>query len=178
MVAKTSNISLLKIFLTDAVILALVYFIPAFSHVSVIPVYLLDPMRILLLTGFLFSRSEPNAYLLALTIPLISTLITGHPVFYKAILISIELAANVFLFVSIFKKTSRFAPVVLLVSIILSKIIYYTLKFFFIKINLIDGALITTDLLTQGITITIVVILFSLSYKKLNPSFLLRSKNE
>lgn len=168
---QTASFSLPKILLTDVLILTLVYFIPALSHVMPIPVYLLDPMRILLLTGFLLSRNNTNAFILAATIPLISTIATGHPPFYKAILISIELVSNIAIFVYLLKKISWSAPILLLIGIVASKIIYYSLKFLFIQFALIDGALITTNLLIQLATVSFVTLLFWIFYKKINPVF-------
>lgn len=171
MKTQTANFSLPKIILTDVLILTLVYFIPALSHVMPIPVYLIDPMRILLLTGFLLSRNNTNAFILAATIPLISTIVTGHPPFYKAILISIELVSNIWLFVYLLKKLTWSAPILLLISIIASKIIYYILKYLFIQFALIQGALITTDLLIQLATVTFITLIFWIFYKKINPVF-------
>jgi hypothetical protein len=168
---QTANFSLPKILLTDILILTLVYFIPALSHVMPIPVYLLDPMRLLLLTGFLLSRNNTNALLLAATIPLISTIATGHPPFYKAILISIELVSNITLFVYLIKKLTWSAPILLLISIIASKIIYYTFKYLFIQLTLIEGALITTDLFIQLATVGFIVLMFWIFYRKINPTF-------
>ena len=165
----TVNYSIPKIVFTDIFILVLVYFIPALSHVMPLPIYLIDPMRILLLTGFLLSRSNYNAFVLALTIPLISFIATGHPPFFKAILISLELFSNIWLFIYLLNKLNWAAPLVLLVSIILSKIIYYTLKFTFIQFSLIEGDLITTNLLIQAVTVIIVTLLFWIFYKKLDP---------
>lgn len=168
---QTASFSLPKILLTDVLILTLVYFIPALSHVMPIPVYLLDPMRILLLTGLLISRNNTNAFILAATIPLISTIATGHPPFYKAILISIELVSNIAIFVYLIKKVNWIAPLLLLTSIIASKIIYYSLKFLFIQFALIDGALITTNLLIQLATVAFITLLFWIFYKKIDPVF-------
>lgn len=170
MKVQTASSSLPKIFITDILVLTLVYFIPALSHVTPMPIYLLDPMRLLLLTGFLLSRSNTNAVILALTIPLISTIVTGHPPFFKAILISIELLSNIILFVYLINKINWKAPILLFISIVASKIIYYSLKFLFIRLTLIDGDLITTDLLIQLATVTFITIVFWLFYKKIDPS--------
>jgi len=167
--SQSSNFSLPRIVLSDVIILTLVYFIPALTHLLPFPLYILDPMRILLLTGFLLSRNNTNSFILALTIPLVSTIATGHPPFFKAILISIELFSNLWLFITLNKKISLKPYLLLPITIVLSKIIYYTLKFIFIKASLIDGTLITTDLLVQAVTVLIVTIIFGLTYKKLNP---------
>lgn len=167
---QAASYSLPKIVISDILILTLVYFIPALSHVTPMPIYLLDPMRILLFTGFLLSRNNTNAIILAITIPLVSTIVTGHPPFFKAILISVELFTNIWLFVFLLSKLNWKAPLLLLISIIASKVIYYALKFLFINLSLIDGALITTDLLIQLGTVAFITLIFWIFYKRVNPS--------
>lgn len=167
--SQSSSFSVPRIVLSDVIILTLVYFIPALTHLLPFPLYILDPMRILLITGFLLSRNNTNSFILAITIPLVSTLTTGHPPFFKAILISFELFTNLWLFVYLSKKINLRAYLLLPLTIVASKILYYALKFIFIKASLIDGALITTDLLVQATTVVIVTILFTLTFKKLNP---------
>ncbi len=170
MKTQAASFSLPKIIISDILILILVYFIPALSHVMPIPVYLLDPMRILLFLGFLFSRNNTNTFILALTIPLISTIVTGHPPFYKSILISIELFSNMLFFIYLLSKLNWKAPLLLLISIVASKIIYYALKFLFIQFSLIEGDLITTGLLIQAATVAFITLVFWIFYKRINPS--------
>lgn len=155
-----------RIVVTDILVLALVYFIPALSHACPFPLYYLDPMRLLLFTGYLISRNYANAYLLAVTIPLFSTLVTGHPPFYKAVLISAELLVNISLLHFLFTKTKWHIILALFVSIIASKLVYYTCKYFFIRAGLIEPGLITTSLLVQFLIITGISLLFALFFKK------------
>ena len=67
----------------------------------------------------------------------------------KSVLITIELLINLFLFYFLIEKTNKFISMFL--SIILSKIIYYSAKFFLIQVNLIDGGLISTSLFIQWV---------------------------
>ncbi len=150
----------------DFLILLLVYFIPALSHVTPFPLYYLDPMRLLLLTGYLLSRNPVNAYILAVTIPLFSMLVTGHPVFYKSLLISFELLSNMLFFHFLLSKTKWPAAVLIFISIIFAKLIYYGCKYIFIQAGLIEGGLIATGLLTQLWVITGLSLLFGLLYKR------------
>jgi hypothetical protein len=49
------------------------------SPLNQYPIYLADPMRIVLLAGLLLTRNLKNGILLAVTIPLFSSLVIGHP---------------------------------------------------------------------------------------------------
>ena len=155
-----------RVIATDILVLVLVYFIPAFSHLSPFPLYYLDPMRLLLFTGYLISRNNANAYLLAVTIPLFSTLVTGHPPFYKAILISMELLVNIALLHYLLTKTKWHVILALFVSTIASKVIYYACKYIFIRTGLIEPGLITTSLWVQLFVIAGISLLFTLFFKK------------
>jgi len=151
----------------DVTVLVLVYFIPAFVHATAFPLYYFEPMRVLLFGAYLISRDHKNAYLLALTLPLVSTIFPPHhPPFYKAVIMSVELFANIACFHWLLGKMKWQAGILIFISTIISKIFYYGLKFMFIKLTLIDGALITTSLLTQLATLSVLSLLFALFYKK------------
>lgn len=166
MINSNSALYYPRIIATDILVLGLVYFIPALSHLSPFPLYYLDPMRLLLFTGYLISRNNTNAYLLAVTIPLFSTLVAGHPPFYKAILIMVELLVNITLLHFLLTKTKWHVILALFVSIIASKIMYYACKYIFIRIGLIEPGLITTSLLVQFLIITGISLLFTQFFKK------------
>ena len=156
----------LRTILIDAAILIAIYFIPALSHIAPFPLYLLDPMRIFMLAGYVLTRQNTNAYLLALTIPLFSSMVTGHPPLFKAILISIELTVNILLFVQLLNRTKLLMVLALFLSIIGSKLVYYALKFAFINLGFVEGNLITTDLWMQLGTAVFVTSIFSLIWLK------------
>jgi hypothetical protein len=164
--AITTSLYSPTIILTDILILALVYFIPALSHIGTFQLYTLEPMRWLLLIGFLLSANNKNAYFLAVTIPLFSMWLTGHPPFFKSLLISAELLVNMLLLIYCINKTNWLIPLALIVSITVSKCMYYALKYIFIKMSLIEGALVTTSLLTQLGTLSVTAIVFSFFYKR------------
>jgi hypothetical protein len=155
-----------KIVATDILVLLLVYFIPALTHLSTFPLYYLDPMRLLLFAGYLISRNNTNTYLLALSIPIFSTLVTGHPPFYKALLISIELLANIGCFHLFLHKIKWQPGILMFISIIISKLFYYGFKYFFIRLTLIDGELITTGLLIQLVTVIGLSLAFGFFYER------------
>lgn len=151
----------------DILILAGIYFLPALSHLSPFPLYLLDPMRIFMLAGFLFSRQNTNGYLISLTIPVFSTLVTGHPLLLKAFVISIELVVNILLFIQLMKRTQLNTGLAVFLSIIGSKIVYYAIKSVFINFGFIEGALITTNVWMQFVTSVFISILFYVIWQKI-----------
>lgn len=155
-----------RILLTDIGVLTAVYFIPALAHVTPFPLYYLDPMRLLLMAGYLLSRHGGNAALLALTIPLFSSWITGHPPFAKAVLIGVELLVNITLLHAAITRLR--APVLLLVfsSIVVSKLMYYAAKALFIQWGWIQDKVIATGLDTQLITAIAVSCAFALLYRR------------
>jgi hypothetical protein len=145
-----------KIALVDALLLTVVFFIPALSHLTPFPLYVLDPMRLVMFAGLILTRHQTNALLLAIVIPMVSTLISGHPPFYKAILISIELAANLLMFTYAQGRWPRYTIGVLIGSIVLSKVLYYAFKFVFIQAQLVSGPLVSTPLYIQLLTASLV----------------------
>lgn len=142
---KTMVISIL----TDIGAMAFIYLVPAVSHLLSLPVYLIEPMRLMLILAMVHT-SKSNAYLLALTLPLFSLVISGHPVFPKMLLIAFELSMNVFLFYILAKRIKFVFPAILL-SIVISKMLYYALKFLLIQLAVIETGLITTPILVQVI---------------------------
>jgi hypothetical protein len=115
----------------------------------------------MVLVGLLLATNKTNAYFLALTLPIFSFFMSGHPVFPKNILIAAELMTNVFLFVLLSEKLQYWKNgynifVSMFLSIFLSKIVYYGLKYLFIYFGLLGMGLISTGI---GIQITIMLIL-------------------
>lgn len=146
LVQKRTLISIL----IDISALAFIYFVPTISHLISLPVYFIEPMRLMLVVA-LVHTSKRNAYLIALTMPIFSFLISGHPLLPKMMLIAFELSLNVFLFYTLLSLTKRRFPSILL-SIVLSKMVYYLIKFGLIQFAVIDSGLISTPLIIQTIT--------------------------
>jgi hypothetical protein len=145
--------SILSTVLVDILALTFIYFVPALSHMLKFPLYYADPMRIALFSILVLTKKE-NVYIMALSIPLISFLISGHPVFPKFLIVSFELFANVFL---IFRFSNMIKNKFLLVflSLILSKSAYYLLKLVLIKLAVLDMGLISTPLYIQLVAMII-----------------------
>ena len=156
----TLNLSLnrkaiIKSAIIDSLAVILIYLLPAFSHMLSFPLYLVDPMRIVIIFALAHTERK-NVYLLALTLPVFSFVISAHPVFVKSLLITIELLFNVWLFYFLSSRIKSSLPAIV-ISIFSSKLLYYLLKFIFIKLLLIDSALISTPIWIQ------VVVMFTLS---------------
>jgi hypothetical protein len=139
-----------KTYLIDFSLLLFIYFLPALSHLFAFPVYYLDPMRIALVVA-LIHTSKKNTFLIALTLPLFSFLISSHPQFIKSFLLSAELLLNLTFFF-LLKEKLKNVFVSLLASIIISKVIYYFLKFAFINFALLDDRLFSTPYYFQIIS--------------------------
>jgi len=139
-----------KSILFDVVSLAFIYFIPAFSHLFNIPIYLVEPMRIMLILAMVHT-SKTNAYFIALTLPLFSFLISSHPNVFKGLIMTAELILNVWLFFEISKRmTNQFVSMIS--AILISKLVYYLLKFVLISFAVLESGLITTPIYLQVIT--------------------------
>lgn len=147
------SISKIKNIVFDLVALLAIYLVPAVSHLLSFPVYYLEPMRIMLILAVAHT-SRKNAYLIALTLPLFSFLISAHPSLIKTSLITGELLLNVWLFFFLSEKLSH-KTLSIFLSIIASKIFYYLIKFLLITFALMSGDLISTPLYIQILMIIV-----------------------
>ena len=128
-----------------------IYFLPAISHLFAFPIYYLDPMRIALVVALIYT-SKKNAYIIALTLPLFSFIISSHPQILKSFLLSAELIINLSLFFLLKEKLKNlFAS--LFISIVNSKVIYYSLKFVLIYFALLNDKLFSTPFYFQLISV-------------------------
>jgi hypothetical protein len=144
----------IKTVILDISALLFIYLTPAISHLFSFPIYLLEPMRIMLILS-LAHTSKKNAYLIALTLPIFSYLISTHPSIIKSLLITGELVFNIWLFYYLSEKIKNIFGAAA-ASIVLSKIAYYIFKYLLLTAGLITGSLVSTPLLLQ-LTVTIVL---------------------
>jgi hypothetical protein len=149
------SISRIKSFVFDLIALLVIYLVPTFSHLLSFPVYYLEPMRIMLILAIV-NTTRKNAYLIAFTLPLLSLLISGHPSLIKTSLITGELLLNVGLFFFISEKLTN-KTLSIFLSIVVSKIFYYLVKFLLVTSALISGDFISTPIYIQ------IIMLFVLS---------------
>ena len=148
----------------DILALSLVYFMPALAHLTAIPFYIIEPFRLMVLISLVVMNNKHNALLLAVTMPLFSFIIATHPLFVKAMLISVEMVFNVLVYSWLIKKKNK--PFwVILISIEISKAGYYLLKFGFISMGLLSMSLVSTSLLVQSVVAVVTALLFGQIYK-------------
>lgn len=140
----------IKSVLFNIVALAFIYFVPTISHYLSVPLYLIEPMRLMLVLAMVHTNKR-NAYIIAFTLPVFSLLMSGHPVAIKAVIITMELVLNVWLFYTLSKKWQN-TFVVMVVSILLSKMVYYIFKFGLISFAVFNTELISTPIYLQLIT--------------------------
>lgn len=136
-----------KNIILDILALAFIYFLPALSHVGNYPLFLLEPMRIMMIIAIAFT-SKRNAYIIAFTLPLFSFLLTDQPVLYKSLIMTLELGLNIWLFYFLSNKWKNYFTA-MLVSIIASKAVYFIAMFTLINTNLLQAELITSPIYFQ-----------------------------
>jgi len=153
-----------KAIIFDILSVLIIYFIPVISHLTALPIYYFEPMRILLIVA-LIHTSRSNAFILVLTLPVFSFVVSAHPSLLKTGLITSELLLNVFFFYWLTSKIKdRYLNVML--SIITSKIVYYLLKYVLISASLLNMELISTPLYFQ-IIVTLLLTLYVFGFDKL-----------
>ncbi len=131
----------------DLFMVAAIYLLPAISHLITFPLYMFEPMRILIILSIVYT-SKRNAFILAVTLPLFSFAVASHPYFLKAAIMCVELSVNIFLFYLLKDKFKNlFVP--LFLSILLAKMVYYSLKITLISTGLIASGIISTPVYIQ-----------------------------
>ena len=147
------SISKIRVIVFDLMALLAIYLVPSVSHLFSFPVYYIEPMRIMLILAIAHTTRK-NAYLIALTLPVFSMLISAHPSLIKTSLITGELILNVWLFFFLSEKLSN-KVLGMFSSMVLSKLIYYLIKFLLINTALMTGNLISTPIYIQLIMLFI-----------------------
>lgn len=154
-----------KSILVDLLLLLVVYYLPAISHHMAFPLYMFDPMRLVIFLSVLMTRNKLNTYIMAITIPVFSYLIGGHPVIIKSILIGVELLINIYFFWFLLKRGINvfFAT---FVSIVIAKVFYYGVKVLLVNFKWLDVDIISTPLYFQGLVAIVISILMLLLFNK------------
>lgn len=150
-----------NVLLIDVVLLAALYLVPTISHLTATPLYKLEPMRIALIVALLFTH-RANAFLIALTIPLASSWITGHPPPLKAVLMGIEFSILVATYLHLAKTDKVPTFIALTAAILVGKVVYYTLKYGALSAGWLGGSLVSTPVQTQVVLAVGTAVVFSL----------------
>jgi hypothetical protein len=136
--------------LLDALAVLFIYYLSDISGLIGYPMYMLEPMRMMVILAIAFTPRW-NGFILALLLPLVSYYFGGHPHLLKTSLMVAELLLNVWLFWFLFDRI-KLSILAMLLSILFSKSIYYLLKYLFIRSGHISGDLVSTPIDTQVIT--------------------------
>ncbi len=110
----------------DAALIAAACLIPAVSHLTALPLYMLNPMLALVLAGMLLGKDWRNALVLAVLMPAVSCLVVGMPTAAKMVCMMAELATVAGLFHLLSRRWAVLPAV--LVSVMAAKVVYYALK--------------------------------------------------
>lgn len=135
--------------LLDIAAITFVFFVPALSHLTGLPLYLVEPMRIMVVLALLHSH-QYNAWALALILPAFSFFVSGHPYPIKMVLITAELILNVAFFQLLMRKLPPFVS--MFTAIIGSKVIYYLFKYVVVSAGLLQIEMFATPIYIQLIT--------------------------
>lgn len=155
----------IRTFLVDFFLFAFIYYVPTQAHAFSAPIYMFEPMRIALFTAVLLLRDRKNAYVLAITLPLFSFMVSGHPVAIKNLIMSIELIVNVFLLFKLLDiKVNQMQCCI--ISILVSKVVYYGMKILAINTGLLAAITIDTPIYIQFLVAVFLSIIFGLIYNK------------
>jgi len=166
-IAVSGSNEKIKSIILDIFALTAIYFMPTIAHMFSLPVYLIEPLRIILVLSIVHTN-KANAYILALSMPLFSFLVSGHPVFFKMLMISGELALNVWLFFFISKRVSN-KFVSMFGSIVISKLFYYVVQFIFISAALLTAEEVEHPIIPQ-IIVSVVLSAYFLFSDKIFPN--------
>lgn len=163
-----SNRTTIKNVIIDFLALAFIYFVPAIAHLSGLPVYFIEPMRLMLILAIAHS-SKANACFIALSLPFFSFMVSGHPEALKMLVITAELALNVWLFFYLSRETKNIF-ISTLSSIVLSKIFCYLMYLPLFSFTFVRSELDATFIIAQLISTLIFSTYLSFMFKK-NTSF-------
>ena len=157
---------LLKSVCIDTIAIAFIYFTPVIAHLTAFPVYMIEPMRLMVILSMAHS-SRRNSYLLAFTLPLFSYIATSHPEFLKMLIITAELGLNVFFF---YWLSARMKNVFLAMvsAVITSKVICYAMYLIFFSVAFVRNEADGLFLFVQLITTVLFSAYFFIFWKKNN----------
>ncbi|HZX63151.1 MAG TPA: hypothetical protein VFE66_08065 [Bacteroidales bacterium] len=136
--------------LLDIVAIAVVFFTPKIGQLIHLPFYMVEPMRLMVVLSIAHSN-RANSYLLALTLPLFSWAVSGHPEFFKMLVMTGEMAANVFLFYYFVRKIDS-VLLSMIISIVVSKVLCYAFYLVFFSMMFIQEEADPSFLIAQVIT--------------------------
>ncbi len=110
----------------DAALIGAACLIPTITHLTALPLYMLNPMLALLLAGMLLGNDWKNGVALAVLMPVVACLVTGMPAAPKMVCMMAELATVATMFGWLSRRWAMLPAV--LTAVVAGKAIYYVLK--------------------------------------------------
>ena len=148
--ARVNTKEIRKVVLLDLVAFAIVFFVPVLAHRINFPVYMIEPMRLMVIISVAHS-TKANSFLLAFTLSLFSYAVSGHPELLKTVVMTVEMGVNVFLFYFLLSKLhSVFFSMV--TAIITSKVLCYALYLVLFSMSFLKEEAETSFLIAQVVT--------------------------
>lgn len=144
----------------DVVLMVAACMLPALSHAVALPLYRLNPMLALMLTGIVVGRDWRNGLLLAVFMPVVSCLLVGMPTAPKMVCMMAELAMVATLFGWLQRKWAVLPAV--LAAVLAGKAVYYALK----ALIVVPAVLVGTAWWMQLGAAVVWCGLFAMLYKK------------
>ena len=134
----------------DIVAIAVIFFTPKIGQLIHLPFYMVEPMRLMVVLSIAHSN-RANSYLLALTLPLFSWAVSGHPELFKMLVMTGEITVNVFLFYYLVRKIDS-VLLSMIISIVVSKVLCYAFYLVFFSMMFIQEEADPSFLIAQVIT--------------------------
>ena len=163
-IATVRNFNLWRTVMIDVALLAVACLIPTLTHLFALPLYQLNPMLLVLLTGMLLVENRLNGFVLAILLPVVSMLAVGMPAPAKAFCMAVEFSMVIFASGLLLSRCrSRLAVFGAMVAAMLcGKVVYYGLK----ALIMAPSVLVTTPVLTQFLVVVAAALLFALFAKR------------
>jgi hypothetical protein len=133
----------------DSAALVFIGLTPAFAHFASLPLYMIEPMRLMLVLA-LVHTNRMNAWLLAAILPLFSYLVSGHPEPLKMLVITAELLSNTGLFLLLIRR-GIYPFLAMFLAIVLSKLFCYLLYILLFPWSFVIAEAQTGFLMIQGV---------------------------
>jgi len=147
-----------------AVSVVIMYLLPTLSHLTGLPLYQLEPMKLSVIFAIIFLDKRFSQFI-AISVPIFSFLISGHPFLPKAIIIAFELIVFVKIFYYLNRKNQGLLVATLL-SMVISKTVYYLMKYSVISAGLLKMNLLSTPIINQIVIIIAYSILVKFIYSE------------
>lgn len=145
---QTLSLPTKREFIFDSAALAFIGLAPAFAHFASLPIYMIEPMRLMLVLA-LVHTNRMNAWVLAAILPLFSYLVSGHPEPLKMLVITAELLANTGMFLLLVRR-GIFPFVSMFLAIAGSKVFCYSLYMLLFPWSFVVAEAQTGFLMIQG----------------------------